>query len=467
LGWGLVLGGALATVGHGLYHGSLPGASLNFRWQYWTTSWPLIGDHWLTGVGRENFGRHYLQYKDIESPEEVTNPHNFLVAAAAEWGIIGLAGVAVMLVGGSIAATRRPRQQPGTDESRPGSPLGWGIALGGCIFIVRLFLLDSDNPSYLLVATAAPLIVWAVVYALSAVEPEMKGAFGDGALLGLAAGINCALLAFLLQDTINFGLLVPGAATTFFALFAVVIASRAPSWCESSEAPCAPARFSSLQRWVPVAGVGVALVLHVGWILIPVARAQSALAQARAEYDQILPGPHNVQPCYIEYTRAAGLDRLDPTPLAEAGLWLVRFAEIAPDRRVALDEALRLTNASTHRDPFRASLYRQNMRVLRHAYRITGNPRRLASAIEPARRVVELYPQSPDAHADLGSCLLDVGREPPDPALLTEAIQHLNQALALDEARPEWEELRRLPKRKKDEIQRKIIEAAELLDATP
>ena len=53
LGWvGFVIG-VVAVVGHGNYHGSLPGASLNFRWQYWTASADMVADHPWTGVGRE------------------------------------------------------------------------------------------------------------------------------------------------------------------------------------------------------------------------------------------------------------------------------------------------------------------------------------------------------------------------------------------------------------------------------
>ena len=57
---------------------------------------------------------------------------------------------------------------------------------------------------------------------------------------------------------------------------------------------------------------------------------------------------------------------------------------------------------------------------------------------------MELYPNSPEAHADLGRCLLNAGRETNDRPALIEAAEHLQQALDLDDARPQWERYRRL-----------------------
>ena len=36
---------------HGVYHGSLPQDSLNFRWRYWVASARLVRQHPLAGVG--------------------------------------------------------------------------------------------------------------------------------------------------------------------------------------------------------------------------------------------------------------------------------------------------------------------------------------------------------------------------------------------------------------------------------
>ena len=184
LGWLFVIGGLAAVVGHGLYRGTLPGVSLAFRWQYWRASSELIADHPLTGIGRENFGRRYLQYKPIESPEEISNPHNLFVQASADWGLLGLAGVGAMLVGGSITvAGRRGGAAEGMIESRPDAPhrlgqersagtashrlsmITWMVALGAFVIFGRLLLLGTTDPNYLYYTGAVTGIAWLIGFA--------------------------------------------------------------------------------------------------------------------------------------------------------------------------------------------------------------------------------------------------------------------------------------------------------------
>jgi len=419
LGWGLVIAGALAAVGYGLHNSRLPGASLNFRWQYWTASAKLLADRYATGVGRENFGRHYLKYKTIDSPEEVSNPHNFLVNAAAEWGVIGLVGV-----------------------------------------------LGSSDVNYLFVATFVPVIVWAVVFALLSTESDKTGPFRNGTLPGLAVGINCCLLAFLVQEGINFAVFIPGAATTFFAMLAIPIADyrmRIADWSAAG----APSRRRRGGGWILPAVACVVVFSYLIWIVLPVGRAGAALTRARAAVGQLIRGTYEVQPAYVEYARAAALDGLDPTPPAECAGWLIRYAEVGTDREAAIERSLALIDTAIARDPLSTSLHRQKMRLCREAYRLTDDSRYNAAAIAPARRVVELYPQSPEAHADLGTCLLDAARESPDAALLTEAMEHLRRALELDDARPSWEELRRFRPRQRKQIESQIAEASGLPTAEP
>jgi len=454
IGWAVVLAAGLATVAHGWYHGSLPGSSLDFRWQYWTASSRMIADHALTGVGRENFGRHYLQYKPITSPEEVSNPHNFLVGATAEWGVVGLGGVVLMLIGGSIAATRGPHDGLDTTPSPRSTALCWGVVTGAVIFLARCFLLGTSDPNYLFVSTAIPLIVWAAVFALA--SPGRADAGHTRDLQRLAIGVNCALLAFLLQDTINFALSVPGAATTFFALLAIPIALRQPAPATVST-PAGGLR-TALARWSPAAIACTALLLHVFLLLAPVARCAITLAWARAHASRPTPGPHRAQPVFAAYQGAASLDPLDPTPCAECAAWLFGFAEAAPDPENTLRAAIQQTDRAIARDPLGTSLHRQKLRICRRAYKVTGDTAHLAAAVNHARRVVDLYPQSPEAHADLGLSLLDVARHRPTSEQLAEARHHLQRTLDLDNARPTWEQIRRLPPRRRQQIQQAIEE---------
>ncbi|HUU85044.1 MAG TPA: O-antigen ligase family protein [Phycisphaerae bacterium] len=472
--WSIIIGGAIATIGQGLQQDKLPGASLNFRWQYWTASARLFADTWTTGVGRENFGRHYLQYKTIASPEEVTNPHNFLVSAATEWGVIGLAGMVVMLVGGSIALTRPSKPYADDPTERPGSPLRWALAVGGGVFFLRLFLLGSTNVDYLIVVTVLPLFVWMVAFALLSVESNILGAFRTDGLPRLAVGVNLCLLAFVLQDTINFAAFVPGAATTFFALLAIPIASRSAGTPEPAvskrraepAADAARAAAGGMTRWWLVGGAVVVLLAHVAWNVAPVSLAGTSLASARRAGRQVIPGQdYYAHPAYIAYDFAESIDQSDPTPPAECAAWLVGHAEVAADREAAITRALELIDEAITHDPCSTSLHRQKLRMCRRFFDLTGERRYRKLAVSPAQRIVELYPQSPEAHADLGAALLDAARESRNAVMLGNAVKHLQRALDLDDARPEWEELRRLRLQQREDIEARIAEAAGLLHA--
>jgi O-antigen ligase len=78
-----------AVVGHGLKHGTLVHSSLTFRWQYWVGAARLFTHHVLLGVGWANFGPRYLAFRLPVAPEEPKDPHNFLVRAFVELGVIG------------------------------------------------------------------------------------------------------------------------------------------------------------------------------------------------------------------------------------------------------------------------------------------------------------------------------------------------------------------------------------------
>ena len=97
-GVGAVLLGTAALVGHGIYHGTLPSASLNFRWRYWVASVRMFTAHPLLGVGYGNFGDAYLHYRVPAAAEEPKDPHNLLVRAATELGIVGAAAMLAWLV---------------------------------------------------------------------------------------------------------------------------------------------------------------------------------------------------------------------------------------------------------------------------------------------------------------------------------------------------------------------------------
>ena len=98
------------------------------------------------------------------------------------------------------------------------------------------------------------------------------------------------------------------------------------------------------------------------------------------------------------------------------------------------------------------------MQIAEQRFRATGNEKHLREAVQAARRIIELYPQSPDAHADLGQALLQLGKQTNHDQRLSQARAALQRALDLDDARPRWEILRRIPPTKRDKIESQIAE---------
>ncbi len=93
-GLALILAAA-AVIGHGLYHHSLPGSSLNFRWRYWTAAMRIFLAHPFAGVGYSNFGNAYLAVRQPAAVEEIKDPHDIFVRIMVELGTVGI----VLLIG--------------------------------------------------------------------------------------------------------------------------------------------------------------------------------------------------------------------------------------------------------------------------------------------------------------------------------------------------------------------------------
>ncbi|MBI4719508.1 MAG: O-antigen ligase family protein [Planctomycetes bacterium] len=463
LGWLVFVVGAGAVVGHGLYHGSLPNVSLNFRWQYWRTATTLIADHPLTGVGRENFGRVYLRYKPIDAPEEIANPHNLFVQAAAEWGLPGLAGVVLMLLGGSWTVVRRgttndetlpapaagatARPPEGATEavrySRP-PLLAWTVGLLAVMTLARLPLLGTDDPNFLYYASVTAGLCWLwgwVCFAGLGARTVNHGPPPPG-----GEGTAFALLALLVHEMINFALFVPGSATTFFALFAGCVAERTPA--ASAGASTAP---TALRRWAPLVGALALAIVMLRFAVVPVGRAQYWIARAQTAASRVA---STGQPADVDelYQRAARSDPWDPTPCALRAKWLATSEADEPSE-AALTAAVAALHQAVGRDPHAASHHRALAQLHQRLARLTGNPEHYRRAVVAAQAALERYPLDPDGVAALADREREAAAATNDQNLARRAAVHYRQALELDDARPEWEKLRRLPPHERRRIE--------------
>ncbi|MHC5110677.1 MAG: O-antigen ligase family protein [Planctomycetota bacterium] len=465
---GLTMLGIVATVGHGLYHGSLPGASLNFRWHYWTNSAPIVANHPLTGIGRENFAAAYLREKPIDVPEEVANPHNLLVQATADWGVTGLVGIILLIVGGTTYACRPARVFEADDNARP----RWifGIVVGTFIILMRIPLLGSDDPNFVYYTTVVFGFVWILGYAIAWMAHGATSGSHMTRILNYASGI--ALLTFLIHDLINFALFVPGTATTFFAILGYWMSGFASDHAESTGA-------RKLLQGTPTAVAAIGIPSAIFLALLPMTRS----ASHRADAQRWRPIPSFTR-TDEGFQASIYADPYDPEPIIyRAGYWnlLSRMPlpqEAESEARATMKrEVLALAFAAVQNQPERVnnSLTFQKLRMdisLLAAESGLGQEA-FEEALQAALQRALLYPSDPHVHLDLGAIQLryaqaiaegsvaDPTREPRD--LAQPALDNLRHGLELDRLRPEWERIRGLRPREIETARAQIDQAQALL----
>ncbi|MFN5051564.1 MAG: O-antigen ligase family protein [Planctomyces sp.] len=96
---GLLLAGAVLVRNGSLDSAVLAEAprSLQFRLMYWTGAVRMLREQPWTGAGPGNFRESYMPWKADESSEEIRDPHNLLLDAWSSSGVIGLAGLLLLL----------------------------------------------------------------------------------------------------------------------------------------------------------------------------------------------------------------------------------------------------------------------------------------------------------------------------------------------------------------------------------
>jgi len=108
----LVAGGAAIALAAAL---DGPGAadalkSLRYRLDYWQATAEILRRYGLAGVGLENFGLYYTEFKLPAAVEEIRDPHNLVLSV---WSSLGLAGL-LALAGLVVVAVRAWLAKKGT-----------------------------------------------------------------------------------------------------------------------------------------------------------------------------------------------------------------------------------------------------------------------------------------------------------------------------------------------------------------
>jgi hypothetical protein len=426
---------------------------LRFRWNYWQVTSDIIAHHLPTGVGALNFDRAYLQAKPVQFPEEIRDPHNFALSIIAQWGILGGIGLLAVFAGASYVAARTWGTREPTDAPPPVfephakyAQLQWIVAVSIGFVLLRLILMrgwlgNTSGAAFVFFDMGLYGLIWIIAFAGLSWFTR-GGSTGDIDLCQAACLV--AALTFVMHNLIDCAMFFPGTLMPFAALVGVLAASRFT----------APVKAADPARGAPtaVAILAMGTVTLIALVVLPVTRATALLYQARF-------GPAATQARAELFQEAIDADPLDPTAPVEMGLTLVAL----PDGD--LDTAIAKLNEGISRDPEQVGLYRARAGLMEMSFRRTGSVADLQFALGAARKVVSMYPNSPDDHIWLADMLVRAAAGESSETL-PEALAHYQQALDLDDQR-EPGELRRWGAQRRRAIQDQMREVLRQATSQP
>jgi len=172
--------------------------SLAYRLEYWQSTWKMIQDHPLLGVGPGNFRQHYFAYKLPGASEEILDPHNLILDVWANGGLPALLGL--LLIVGVVVNRLRALAFPTDSPSLPATAFlkttSW-IGLGTFRAANK-----TSQTREVFIPRASSLYVLLGVLSLILSEEWLFEGFFDDALFWL--GMSWLLLDLLLQRVLSF-----------------------------------------------------------------------------------------------------------------------------------------------------------------------------------------------------------------------------------------------------------------------
>jgi O-antigen ligase len=406
---------ALAVVGHGMYHHGLVSQTLTFRWHYWVGAMRVFARHPLLGVGLDNFGPYYVGMRLAEAPEEVRDPHNFLVRFLAELGLIG--GVLCLAWLGRLAweltrpvtpAEIRPKGGGGGayTGTRAISAFVWIAGVGLAINVLSGVDFSSDK-GYVVFeimkrcSLFALLLVGASVGAVKSLQaPELDGRPAPVLLYA----ILIALAMFLVHNLIDFSLFEPGPMMAFAFLAGGVLGVRTPS-------------VAGQKKRTPVAAValGASVVLWLvgaAFVWSPTAAAEDAIGDASAALRAGRP---------MEALRLLKQARVHQ-PLNADYAFRAATAAITGSGTTFNREAVALLDLAIRTDPMETKYY-----LTRARYLLASDERAAYhdQIVSDFRRAAELDPNQVSLHVEFGDALRELGT----PADRAQAVKEYEAAL--------------------------------------
>ncbi|MEX2672156.1 MAG: O-antigen ligase family protein [Phycisphaeraceae bacterium] len=394
--------------------------SLLFRWHYWQAAASMFAERPLVGVGPGNFQNACLLHKNPLSPEDVNDPHSVFIAYIATLGLAGFAWAALLLSllwHAAKSLGSRAAIEPtllDADEPQPARRARWlavaaiAVLAFGTQYVIELPRYWIDAALLWMLATGC----WIALAGWLAGRREIDTRYA-------CVGLFAAVAAMIAHAQIELSLTSTMAPPLLLAFLGITAGSPQP----------APSQ-ASVKRFAPptaLAFTGVALIVVLTMLVVPIARQQSHLAEAAR---QAAAGRIHLA---TEALAAAGADGLPPNPrIAQHAVQLyVQRAENAHQRR---DTRARDVAWAAARDSLEAgrahgshaSLWRLELAISNRAYQLTQDEIWKARTLAAAEAMLPHDPHSLQARLLAADAAWELGEQ-------TRAAQWYRDVLTLNE----------------------------------
>jgi hypothetical protein len=357
----IVAAGTLIIAWYGQTYHTLPGGnSMLVRWQYWHASAKMFMDHFWTGAGPGNFGSYYSYYKPAEAIESVIDPHNFPLSILTQYGILGLIGFLAMIFLPLWKITKSENlvsQHSDVNEHKPIEKQKFALIILSIWFALLLAqltiipILKSGNLLVVLYIIIMYFTPPAAVFILSLYflkkytcsKPDNEQEIKRNQTISVF--LFCMIPGFLLHNLTDYAIFEPGIYTTFWFIFAVLIALNKKKQNEKKI-------IINTMLYHKISAILTGIILLAAFLqyaLIPAAAStkKNNLANKAFTYGQF-------EQAYTLLDSAAEYDKLSSYALTLSAHMYMENAEISPSRsqdmrRVAykcLQEAIKRNPAS-------------------------------------------------------------------------------------------------------------------------
>lgn len=448
---GMYVLGCTALVGYGLCRGTLPGASLAFRWSYWTTSLRAWQDSPWTGLGRENLAGPFLRYKPALMTEEIRNAHSLWVTLLAELGPLGLAsGVALAALSLWCAVEHWMRGRP-TEAAAPAAgyrhaPLVYVGAIGLGVISLQAWAGEPhfENPGWITLWIAEFVVPWGLAYFFAWRWLRSRA---DEASVACAwqAGAVAAVFAVLVHNLVDYSLVVPCGLAAFAPLICCGPSGRAEPLTEATRWP------SSRIRTVAVMALMLVLIADMTIGVIPTAVTQLRLHR----FDQHMKdaaSPAALEAAIGAWKPVCTADAQDPGITRSLARRVLGAAWAMPDRAarmriLAVAEEVAALAARREQQSLATTQLLADIRSLQAQANENAGERDelIRSELALRQAACELYPTNPRLRIAYATVALRFWRHQRDPALRSIILENVRRALADDQLRPAADAARLTP----------------------